>query len=435
MKTYELAYGKTTMKVDLPEEKVIYDLVGRQATVEEDIPAAALEALRHPIDSKPLQELVKPGDHVVLVVSDETRLCYTNQFLPVIVQELNDAGIPDKDMDVVIATGTHRAQTPEEDELVLGRDMVRRLRVYQHDCRDKASLKYMGTTSRGNRVCINKLVAEADVVIATGAVTIHPMAGFGGGRKAIVPGVAGLDTINHNHVLALNPGAGTGCNPNVTSANFKDNPFHEDLMECVEFVNPAFLFDVVLTAEGKLHEIVAGNWKTAFFKGCEDLLEISGVPIKEQADVVIASGGGYPKDINLYQGTKTHMNVEKAVKDGGIAIILLECPDIVEPKVFTDWLLKDDLKKMEQEVRDNFYMAAFVAYKSRCIIDTHTVYLVTRKENFDFVRRTGQIPAASLEEAWEMARARLAEEGKKDYTITIMGHAPVTLPVLEEEGK
>lgn len=204
-------------------------------------------------------------------------------------------------------------------------------------------------------------------------------------------------------------------------------------MECVEFVHPAFLFDVVLTPEGELHEIVAGNWKTAFYKGCEDLLKISGVPIRERADVVIASGGGYPKDINLYQGTKTHMNVEKAVKDGGIAIILLECPDVEEPKVFTDWLVKEDLQQMEQDVRAHFYMAAFVAYKSRCIIASHTVYLVTRPENFDFVRKTGQIPAASLEEAWQMAQAQLEREGKKEYTITIMGHAPVTLPILKEK--
>jgi nickel-dependent lactate racemase len=203
-------------------------------------------------------------------------------------------------------------------------------------------------------------------------------------------------------------------------------------MECAEFIDPDFLLDVVLTSEGGLYEVVAGNWKTAFYQGCKDLLEISGIPVTQQADVVIASGGGYPKDINLYQGTKTHMNVDVAVKPGGIAIIMLECPDIKEPAVFTDWLIKSDLQKTEQEVRDNFYMAAFVAYKSRCIIETHTVYLVTRKENFDFVRQTGQIPVETVAEAWKLAQEKLAAEGKTDYTITLMGHAPVTLPVLTE---
>ena len=269
-----------------------------------------------------------------------------------------------------------------------------------------------------------------DSLTATGAVTLHPMAGFGGGRKAIVPGVAGLETINRNHVLALSEKPGEGCNPNATTAKLEGNPFHEDLMECVEFVDPDFLLDVVLTSEGGLYEVVAGNWKTAFYQGCKDLLEISGIPVKELADVVIASGGGYPKDINLYQGTKSHMNVDLAVKPGGIAIIMLECPDIREPAVFTDWLIKSDLEKTEQEVRDNFYMAAFVAYKSRCIIEAHTVYLVTRKENFDFVRKTGQIPVETVAEAWQLAQEKLAAEGKTDYTITLMGHAPVTLPVL-----
>ena len=430
MKTYEFSYGKGMQTVDLPEEHIIYDLHGKEVSVEADIAAAALKALRDPIDSKPLADIVRPGDKIAIVVSDETRLCYTDQFLPVIITELNANGIPDSDIDIVIATGTHRAQTPEEDILVLGEEMVKRFRIHQHDCRDKENLIYKGTTSRGNKVYINKIVANADKIIATGAVTLHPMAGFGGGRKAIVPGVAGLETINHNHVLALAEKPGDGCNPNVTTAKLEGNPFHEDLTECVEFVNPDFLVDVVLTSDGGLYEVVAGNWKTAFYKGCKDLLEISGIPITELADVVIASGGGYPKDINLYQGTKTHMNVEMAVKPGGIAIIMLECPDIKEPAVFTDWLIKSNLRKTEQEVRDNFYMAAFVAYKSRCIIEAHTVYLVTRKENFDFVRQTGQIPVETVAEAWKLAQEKLAAEGKKDYTITLMGHAPVTLPVL-----
>ncbi|MBR4908372.1 MAG: nickel-dependent lactate racemase [Acidaminococcaceae bacterium] len=432
MKTYEFSYGKGTQKVDLPEEHIIYDLHGKEVAVEKDIASAALKAIRNPIDSKPLAEIVQPGEKVAIIVSDETRLCYTDQFLPVIVKELNDKGIPDSDIDIVIATGTHRAQTPEEDILVLGEAMVKRFRVHQHDCRDTKNMVYMGTTSRGNKVYINKIVANADKVIATGAVTLHPMAGFGGGRKAVVPGVAGLETINHNHVLALAEKPGEGCNPNSVAAKLEGNPFHEDLMECAAFVDPDFLLDVVLTSEGGLYEVVAGNWKTAFYKGCKDLLEISGIPIKELADVVIASGGGYPKDINLYQGTKTHMNVDMAVKPGGIAIIMLECPDIKEPAVFTDWLIKSDLQKTEQEVRDNFYMAAFVAYKSRCIIEAHTVYLVTLKENFDFVRQTGQIPVETVAEAWKLAREKLAAEGKKDYTITLMGHAPVTLPVLTE---
>lgn len=430
MKTYEFSYGKGMQTVDLPEEHIIYDLHGKEVSVEADIAAAALKALRDPIDSKPLADIVRPGDKIAIVVSDETRLCYTDQFLPVIIAELNANRIPDSDIDIVIATGTHREQTPEEDILVLGEEMVKRFRIHQHDCRDKENLVYKGTTSRGNKVYINKIVANADKIIATGAVTLHPMAGFGGGRKAIVPGVAGLETINHNHVLALAEKPGDGCNPNVTTAKLEGNPFHEDLTECVEFVNPDFLVDVVLTSDGGLYEVVAGNWKTAFYKGCKDLLEISGIPITELADVVIASGGGYPKDINLYQGTKTHMNVEMAVKPGGIAIIMLECPDIKEPAVFTDWLIKSNLRKTEQEVRDNFYMAAFVAYKSRCIIEAHTVYLVTRKENFDFVRQTGQIPVETVAEAWKLAQEKLAAEGKKDYTITLMGHAPVTLPVL-----
>lgn len=295
MKTYEFAYGKGTQKVDLPEEHIIYDLHGKEVAVEKDIAAAALKAIRNPIDSKPLAEIVKPGEKIAIVVSDETRLCYTDQFLPVIVQELNDKGIPDSDIDIVIATGTHRAQTPEEDILVLGEAMVKRFRVHQHDCRDKSNLVYKGTTSRGNKVYINKIVANADKIIATGAVTLHPMAGFGGGRKAIVPGVAGLETINRNHVLALAEKPGDGCNPDVTTAKLEGNPFHEDLMECVEFVNPDFLLNVVLTSEGGLYEVVAGNWKTAFIRAARICWKSAAFLLKNRRTWSLPAAAGIPR--------------------------------------------------------------------------------------------------------------------------------------------
>ena len=161
------------------------------------------------------------------------------------------------------------------------------------------------------------------------------------------------------------------------------------------------------------------------------MLKLAGVHIKEQADVVIASAGGYPKDLNLYQAMKSHMNAIFAVKPGGIMIQTLECPDIKEPAVFTDWLVKSEPLQFEKEVRADFSIPAFVAFKSRQIINSLTVYLVTRPENFAFVKSSGQIPVASLEEAWELAQKQLLEQDKHDYKVTIMGHASATLPILE----
>lgn len=432
MKEYTLPYGSGCQKVMLPEEHILYDIHGNKASVASDIKEATLNALRSPVESAPLKDVVQKGDKVAVIVSDITRLVRTADFLPVVIDEINAGGVPDEDITIVVATGTHRAHTPEEDVLVCGQEIVNRIKIHQHDCRNNAELVDLGVTSRGTPVLINKTVAEADKIIITGAVSLHPMAGFGGGRKAVMPGVSGHATIMHNHAMALADEVGAGCNQLCETGVLENNPLHEDMTEVCAKINPAFLVNMVFSPEGDLHEVVAGHWYKAWEKGCHDLLAMAGVHIKEQADVVIASAGGSPKDINLYQSCKAHMNAVFAVKPGGYLILTLDCPDIKEPAIFTDWFSKSDILSFEKEVRADFSIPAFVAFKTRCIVNSLHTYLVTRPENFEFVRATGQIPVASLEEAWNMVQADLAEKNKKDYTITVMGHASATLPILDK---
>ena len=390
-----------------------------------------LQLWRCPIASQPLQKVVRKGDKVAVIVSDVTRLVRTAEFLPVIISEINAAGVPDEDITIIVATGTHRAHTHDEDIAVCGKDIVKRIKIHQHDSRNNEELTDLGVTSFGTPILIDSYVAEADKVIITGAVSLHPMAGFGGGRKAVMPGVSGHATIMHNHAIALAPKVGDGCNPLCETGILEGNPLHEDMVEVTKKLDPAFLVNMVFTPEGKLHEVVAGHWYKAWEKGCKDLVAMAGVPIKELADVVFASAGGSPKDMNLYQSCKAHMNAVFAVKKGGIMILTLECPDIKEPTIFTDWFSKSDVLQFEKDVRADFSIPAFVAFKTRCIVNSLTTYLVTKPENFEFVRQTGQIPVASLEEAWLLAQQELAKQGKDDYKITIMGHASATMPVLE----
>lgn len=390
-----------------------------------------ISLLRCPIASQPLQKVVRKGDKVAVIVSDVTRLVRTAEFLPVIISEINAAGVPDEDITIIVATGTHRAHTHDEDIAVCGKDIVKRIKIHQHDSRNNEELTDLGVTSFGTPILIDSYVAEADKVIITGAVSLHPMAGFGGGRKAVMPGVSGHATIMHNHAIALAPKVGDGCNPLCETGLLEGNPLHEDMVEVTKKLDPAFLVNMVFTPEGKLHEVVAGHWYKAWEKGCKDLVAMAGVPIKELADVVFASAGGSPKDMNLYQSCKAHMNAVFAVKKGGIMILTLECPDIKEPAIFTDWFSKSDVLQFEKDVRADFSIPAFVAFKTRCIVNSLTTYLVTKPENFEFVRQTGQIPVASLEEAWLLAQQELAKQGKDDYKITIMGHASATMPVLE----
>ena len=431
MKKYQLPYGNGFQEVTLPEEKVLYDIHGNKADVLEDITAATLAAVRCPIASQPLQKVVRKGDKVAVIVSDVTRLVRTAEFLPVIISEINAAGVPDEDITIIVATGTHRAHTHDEDIAVCGKDIVKRIKIHQHDSRNNEELTDLGVTSFGTPILIDSYVAEADKVIITGAVSLHPMAGFGGGRKAVMPGVSGHATIMHNHAIALAPKVGDGCNPLCETGLLEGNPLHEDMVEVTKKLDPAFLVNMVFTPEGKLHEVVAGHWYKAWEKGCKDLVAMAGVPIKELADVVFASAGGSPKDMNLYQSCKAHMNAVFAVKKGGIMILTLECPDIKEPAIFTDWFSKSDVLQFEKDVRADFSIPAFVAFKTRCIVNSLTTYLVTKPETFEFVRQTGQIPVASLEEAWLLTQQELAKQGKDDYKITIMGHASATMPVLE----
>lgn len=431
MKKYQLPYGNGFQEVTLPEEKVLYDIHGNKADVLEDITAATLAAVRCPIASQPLQKVVRKGDKVAVIVSDVTRLVRTAEFLPVIISEINAAGVPDEDITIIVATGTHRAHTHDEDIAVCGKDIVKRIKIHQHDSRNNEELTDLGVTSFGTPILIDSYVAEADKVIITGAVSLHPMAGFGGGRKAVMPGVSGHATIMHNHAIALAPKVGDGCNPLCETGLLEGNPLHEDMVEVTKKLDPAFLVNMVFTPEGKLHEVVAGHWYKAWEKGCKDLVAMAGVPIKELAYVVFASAGGSPKDMNLYQSCKAHMNAVFAVKKGGIMILTLECPDIKEPAIFTDWFSKSDVLQFEKDVRADFSIPAFVAFKTRCIVNSLTTYLVTKPENFEFVRQTGQIPVASLEEAWLLTQQELAKQGKDDYKITIMGHASATMPVLE----
>ncbi|MCD8359881.1 MAG: nickel-dependent lactate racemase [Acidaminococcaceae bacterium] len=431
MRKYQLPYGNGFQEVTLPEEKILYDIHGNQAAIQEDIAVATLAAVREPIASQPLQKVVQKGDKVAVIVSDVTRLVRTAEFLPVIISEINTAGVPDEDITIVVATGTHRAHTHEEDIAVCGEEIVKRIKIHQHDSRNNEELTDLGVTSFGTPILIDSYVAEADKVIITGAVSLHPMAGFGGGRKAVMPGVSGHATIMHNHAIALAPKVGDGCNPLCETGLLEGNPLHEDMVEVTEKLAPAFLVNMVFTPEGKLHEVVAGHWYKAWEKGCKDLVAMAGVPIREQADVVFASAGGSPRDMNLYQSCKAHMNAVFAVKKGGIMILTLECPDIKEPAIFTDWFAKSDVVQFEKDVRADFSIPAFVAFKTRCIVNSLTTYLVTKPENFEFVKQTGQIPVASLEEAWQLAQSELDKQGKKDYTITIMGHASATMPVLE----
>lgn len=428
-KIYQFGFGQGFSELSLPEDSIIHDIKGRQASEVSDVPAAVREALRNPIESPPLAQVVKPGDNVVITVGDITRAWIKHdQFLPVLLDELNSAGIPDEKISLVVTLGAHRPNTDAENVVVYGEQVCRRVKIYQHNSKDKENLVRIGTTSRGVPVIVNRRVAEADKVILASGIVYHLMAGFGGGRKAVMPGISAYESIQGNHTYCLNEVIGKGLNPNSVSGMVAGNEMNEDMTEHAAALNPCFLLNAVYNPQGKFTKFFAGHWYKAWEAGCKEVERLYGIPITKQADLTIASAGGYPRDINLYQGSKTIDNAYMATRPGGVAICFLECRDIKEPPDFSDWFKYTDKVEREMALRAGFTVPGFIALKFAYIASNISLIVVSLPENADFIRKAGLIPATDANEAMKMAKEIL---GKEDFSITVMTEAGITVPLLK----
>ncbi len=427
-KHFELKIGKRTESFSIPAEQLLYELMGKNRTPPEDLATAYRYALAHPIDSPPLSEMVNPGETVAIAVSDITRVWQHNELtLPILIDYLNEAGIADKDITIIIAVGAHRQNTAEELAELCTQAICKRVKVINHNAWDTDNMVYYGKTSRGTQVSFNRLVADADRVILTGGVIYHYMVGYGGGRKSIMPGVSSLTTIQQSHMWAMGKHLGDGSNPLAANMKTAGNPAHEDMMEVAAFLKPDFIINVVPNLDGDITGIFTGNWISAWQQATQLVDEIFGVRIQEQADIVIASAGGYPKDINLYQSQKTIDNAVYAMKQGGIAIILADCPDIKEPGEFFDWFRYPNAFDMEKAVRENFLISGWVAVRQLEYADLGHIILVTREKNIELARTAGVQGVATMEEALAIAYKKCGNNFPK---ITIMPQGANTFPIL-----
>ena len=339
---YKIPYGKGEQVVSLPEEHVSQVLLPPVTDKPQTVAKLMEEALAHPIGTLTLEQLVKPGEKVVLLVSDITRAwARFDLFLPILVARLNQIGVPDADISIIIATGKHRLNSAAEKEEIIGNELFHRIKVYDHNPATEACV-YLGTTKRGTPVWINKQVAAADKVILTGGLSPHIYAGFGGGRKSVLPGIAGAESINHNHNLALTDEIGGGVNPDTSIMRHFGNRLSEDMCEVASFFE-------------------------AWLQGTKEVMKLQGVSLKEKSDVVIVSGGGYPRDISLYQGMKCYAPGAAALKEGGILIAVLRCQDMTEPPAFFESFHYTDLKRMELDVRADFTVPFYVAFYMCCL--------------------------------------------------------------------
>ncbi|WP_019878515.1 nickel-dependent lactate racemase [Succinispira mobilis] len=418
-KSFTYKYGRAKMTFELPSEQILTEVHIQDFPKIENLETAVLEAIRQPIGSKPLREIVQPGQTVAFICNDPTRVANTHLFLPILVKELNDNGIPDQAMRIVFALGTHRLMSHDEMVEAVGADLASRLTMYNSDCQDSAQFDYFGETSFGTPVYLNKYITEVDHVICTGSIVHHFFSGFGGGRKAVLPGVAAYETIRKNHSLMLDPNAILG--------KLDGNPVYEDQVEGAKLYPPSFLINVVLDEQKNFLKIFAGDFIAAHLEACKFVDQVYGVPVPELADIVIASCGGYPKDINIYQLQKTMDNAWCAVKPGGVVIILGECEEGSGSKTYEDTMLKfPSPEAVEANLRQNFQIGAHKAYAVTRLMKRADFILVSALDK-QLAKQLLFTAVDSVDEALELAKAKVGNQPK----ITLMPQGSLTVPLVK----
>lgn len=279
-----LPYGKSQVCVRIPARNFLGSIEPKEKPGVQDPRAEIERALREPLGSNRLNEIVKPQSRVAIVVDDATRPAPSGLMVPPLLDELNSIGVKDENVIIIFACGIHRAVKPEEAVGLLGDSVCNRVKTVSHDCKAQ-DLVYLGTTQKhGTKVFVNRLFAEADVRILTGDVGLHYYAGYGGGRKSVLPGIADEEAVKHNHTLLLNPNARTG--------ELAGNPVHEDMVEAAAMAKVDFALNVVINSRREIVKAFAGNMGLVFSEGTKLVDEMYRVQVDRRADIVVVSPGG-----------------------------------------------------------------------------------------------------------------------------------------------
>jgi len=317
-------YGKGFLELDVPEANLASVVESRFGKAAENAEEEIVRALNNPIGSGRVEDLVKRRDRVALIVSDITRPAPNQLMVPPILEALRKVGLQEKNLEILVANGLHRSPSQREMEELLGKRVLEEVAVVNHDARDGGQLVEVGRTSFGTRVILNRRVVESDSVIITGLIEPHFFAGYSGGRKSVLPGIASAESIFQNHSFRM-----IG-HPKARYGILRGNPIHEDSVEATRFVKLTFMVNVVLNKERKVLRAFAGDFLRAHEAGVKFLEGLVKVPTPHRADIVVTTNGGYPLDRNLYQAVKGMATGEPIVKDGGVIIVMAECIDGVE---------------------------------------------------------------------------------------------------------
>lgn len=422
---YSLKYGESLLKVNLPDEDIAYVVEPNKLPEPEKSEEELIEeALSSPIGTGTLESIVRPGETVCIAIGDSTRAWQRPaKLVKAVITRLNKTGVPDKDIFIVSGRGTHRAQSEAELRSLVSDEVFERVKVIDHDPHDPDKLKYLGTTSRGTEVRLNKYAAEADRLILIGSVLHHFLAGFSGGRKNLLPGIAAYETVQKNHALSLSPSG--GFDPEVRSGNTKNNPVHEDMCEAAGFLRPCFILNTVADEHYRVVKAFAGDVFLAHEEACRLVDKMNRVKIPFRCPVVIASAGGYPKDLNVYQPLKTLCHMVNCAAEGGTVIMLSESREgFGSPDTEEQIKNYDTMEAREKALRARYSIGGATGYLYADTAEKFRFIYVTGLPKEEFSRTKMEI-VSSLDEALSL----LGEV--KPNSVCLMTNGSVTLPVME----
>jgi len=413
----EIGFGSTPQTVEIPDKNLIGVLKPNDIHVDIKGVSSVESALQNPIGSKKLSDIANPGEKTVIITSDVTRPVPSNKIIPAVLAELEKAGVNFGEITVVFALGSHRKHTPDEMKTLVGDEVYGKVLCIDGDPND---FVHMGTTMLGTPVDITRVVAEADRRIGIGNIEYHYFAGYSGGAKAIMPGVSTRAAIQNNHSRMVLPEAAAG--------RLEGNPVREDIEEAMKYCPLDFIVNVVLDEHKETIYTVAGDAVLAHREGCKFLDQIYLKTIADRADIVIASQGGAPKDLNLYQTQKALDNAKHAVKDGGIIILVGSCKEGLGEEVFENWLLSAKKSKdLVERIGRDFQLGGHKAAAIAMVLEDADIYLVSDMAP-DFVENIFMKPYATVQNALDAAFEKLG----KNATVLVMPYGGSTLPVVKQ---
>lgn len=418
----KLAYGKTGYIIELSDNYKVDIIEPQWVNSVKDQTLAVTEALRNPYNSKPLKNIAGTSDKVAILFSDITRATPYHIILPSILNELKN--IPQENISFFCANGTHRLATDQELIKILGESIVKNYKIFQNDANNPELHRYVGTTASGNEVLINKKVLDCDVKILTGFIEPHFFAGFSGGGKSLIPGMASVKTIKYNHSISHLS------QENVNWGITYGNPLWEEMIEAAEFVPGLFLLNITLNRDKEITNVFAGNLRTAHKAGCQFVKDSAMAPVNQLYDIVITSNSGYPLDLNIYQTVKGMSAAAQIVKTGGSIIMAAECWDGIPSNsdyetILTSVSSVNDLMKFikdnESTLKDTWqiYYQALIQQKA-------DVYMYSDKLEDDVIKKALFTPCKDISTLTDELVCKIGPNAR----ICILPEGPQTIPYL-----